>query len=91
MAQNTDLDDMTFDVARDDDDFPTQNGTKVNNFEEEQRKKPLAVADVADRIAGKNKKVKVDSSIQKKAILMGAGFGIFIFSIIVFLDVMMKS
>lgn len=81
---------VTFDPGSEDDYMPTQRGTLVNDFEEASARKPLAVADVADRITGK-KKEKKEISPEIKAGIAGLMFGLFIFSAFVVFDVVMSS
>lgn len=87
MAKKEELnEDMTFDYHANDD-FPTQNGTIVNNFEEEGRK-PLAIADVADKIA--KRESTEDGEEKNNVVLWGILSGFALFAIMVVIDVLIN-
>lgn len=88
MAKKEELnEDMTFDYHVDDD-FPTQNGTMVNNFEEDEGRKPLAIADVADKIAKKD--TSQDGEEKNNVVLWGVLSGFALFAVMVVIDVLIS-
>lgn len=80
---------MTFDYDNSDNDFPTQEGTVVNNSHEE-KQKPLAVSDVADKIANRKVNQEPKDNSQTKMIIWGIFGGICFFALIVVADVFMS-
>lgn len=88
MAKKDELnEDMTFDYHANDD-FPTQNGTIVNNFEEDEGRKPLAIADVADKIAKRNS--SEDGEENSNVVLWGVLSGFALFAVVVVIDVLVN-